>query len=380
MTLQALLVSKDDQAADTLARVMAGFGVAIERSSDPEVAAARMAEQPFDTVVVDFDDPGAASSILQLAGQKTIEGRSSQIVTLALVHDTSQVRGILGAGAHFILTKPVREEQATATLCAVTSLLKRERRRSFRVPVQSAATLSLADGTQVEGIMLDLSSTGMDVLAARPMAESALIQCRFTLPDGSHEIDIQAEVAWGSPNGQTGICFHDIDETTYANLVNWVKANSPDASAEEIEDSVANCKLTDLSLGGCYVQTQSPFPERCSVDLCLKVAEMEIHAAGTVRVMHPGHGMGIEFPSRTEEQRKIVGDFIEFLTGQPGTMPELSISPKSLLAEQEELRATADDAASEDPLLELLRTGQPMEQDEFLAELHRQRNSEEVNS
>jgi len=378
MTLQALLVSRDDQAADTLARAMAGFGVALERSSDPEVAAARMGEQSFDAVVVDFDDAGAASSILHVAGQRAKDSR--QVVTLALVDDASQIRGILGAGAHFILTKPVREEQASATMCAATSLLKRERRRSYRVPVQSAATISLADGTQVEGIMLDLSSSGMDILAARPLAESSLIQCKFTLPDGSHEIDVPAEVAWGSPNGQTGVCFHDIEETTYANLVNWVKANSPDTTAEETEASVANCKLTDLSLGGCYVQTQSPFPERCSVDLCLKAAEMEIHAAGTVRVMHPGHGMGIEFPSRTEEQRKVVGDFIEFLTSQPGTMPELSISPKSLVAEQEELQATAYDAASEDPLLELLRTGQPMEQEEFLTELRRQRNSEEVNS
>jgi c-di-GMP-binding flagellar brake protein YcgR len=300
-------------------------------------------------------------------------------VTIALVSDPSQTRSILGAGAHFILTKPVSEEQASATLRAATSLLKRERRRSFRVPVQAAATIALADGTQMEGIMLDLSDSGMDLLAAQPLAPSALVNCRFTLPDGSFEIDTQGEVAWANPNGQSGIRFLDMDESTSSNLVQWLQANSPDERPEE-EESVTDCKLTDLSLGGCYVQTESPFPERSSVDLCLRAADLEIHAAGTVRVMHPGTGMGIEFPSRTEEQRKVVGDFIEFLTSQPGTAPELLISPKSLLAEVTDLSVATEDASNEDPLLELLRNGQAMEESEFLAELRRQRNSEPVNS
>ena len=379
MTLQALLVSKDDQSAEALTRAMAGFGVAVERSSDPEIAASRLAEHSFDAIVVDFDEAGEASSILQVARQNSADGRASQIITIALVGDASQIRNILGAGAHFILTKPVSEEQASATLRAATSLLKRERRRSFRVPVQAAATIALADGTQMEGIMLDLSDSGMDLLAAQPLAPSALVNCRFTLPDGSHEIDSQGEVAWANPNGQSGIRFVDIDAATSTVLSQWLAANSPEAQPEE-EDSVTDCKLTDLSLGGCYVQTESPFPERSSVDLCLRAAELEIHAAGTVRVMHPGNGMGIEFPSRTEEQRKVVGDFIEFLTSQPGTMPELLISPKSLIAEDAELASSSDDTASEDPLLELLRSGQSMEQEDFLSELRRQRNSEPVNS
>ena len=132
MTLQALLVSKDDQSAEALTRAMAGFGVAVERSSDPEIAASRLAEHSFDTIVVDFDEAGEASSILQVARQNSADGRASQIITIALVGDASQIRNILGAGAHFILTKPVSEEQASATLRAATSLLKRERRRSFR--------------------------------------------------------------------------------------------------------------------------------------------------------------------------------------------------------------------------------------------------------
>src|SRR5689334_11964000 len=157
MTLQALLVSKDDDASDALARAMAPFGFAVERSSDPEVAAARIAEQGFDLVVIDFDEPGTASSILHLVKNRGNE--AAPVVAMALVNDARQIRAIVGAGAHFIAPKPISIEQVTASLRAAAALLKRERRRSARVPVQAAASLTLADGIAVEGILLDLSDS-----------------------------------------------------------------------------------------------------------------------------------------------------------------------------------------------------------------------------
>jgi hypothetical protein len=118
------------------------------------------------------------------------------------------------------------------------------------------------------------------------------------------------------------------------------------------------------------------------VDLCLKAAGMEIHADGMVRVMHPGAGMGVEFPSRTTEQRETVAQFIEFLTSRPGTIPELLISPKSLTADETQFESSASPSEDhlEDPLLDLLRSGTTLAQDQFLAELQRQRNPETVAS
>ena len=100
---------------------------------------------------------------------------------------------------------------------------------------------------------------------------------------------------------------------------------------------------------------------------------MEIHTEGVVRVMHPSHGMGIEFPPRTAEQRKSVGDFIEFLTSQPGATPQLETSPRSLTANAVDLSQTSPGNDAEDPLLELLRNGDSLEEPDFLAELQRQR-------
>lgn len=376
MTLQALLVSKDDDAADVLSRVLAGFGVAVERFSETEIALQRLGEQRFDTLIVDFDQPDTARHLLQTLPQS----KPGALITMALLSDESKVREILRSGAKFILHKPVAAEQAAATLRAAASLLRRERRRSYRVPVQAPVQLSVPGGEQIEGILLDLSQTGMDVLAAQPLHAAAVVGFRFTLPDGSFEIDGNGEVAWANPNGQSGVRFLDVPASQAEQLKDWVQANTPDAAAEETEP-VSVCKLTDLSLGGCYVESESPFPEDALVDLCLRAGGMEIHADGVVRVMHPATGMGIEFPSRTVEQRETVAHFIEFLTSRPGTVPELLISPKSLLADENQFQNTEpSDDHLEDPLVELLRSGSALQREQFLAELHRQRNPEAVAS
>jgi DNA-binding response OmpR family regulator len=376
MTLQALLVSKDDQAADALTLVLANFGVAVERSSASDVAVQRLEEQHFDQIIVDFDDPGTASLVLESNRRLANPRQGNPAVTVALVHDASQIRAILGAGAHFILLKPIIHEQARTTLRAATALLKRERRQSFRVPVQAPVTIHSDDSADVEGILLDLSAGGADVLAAKPLPSATLTRFTFELPESGIKVEGDAEVAWSSSNGQTGLRFLDMDTRMRDQLNEWLTSHSQEALPEEPE-AVAHCKLTDLSLGGCYVETESPFPQSSAVDLCLKAAGMEIRTEGLVRVMHPGYGMGIEFPSRTEEQRKSVSDFIEFLTKQPDASPELEISPRALIGSTEELSPTAD-VETDDPLLELLRTGDALDQSQFLEDLHRQRNSADV--
>lgn len=377
MMLQALLVSKDDQAAETLTRTLAQFGVAVERSSAGEVAVARLAEAHFDQVIVDFDDPATASLALETICHEADAEHHHPPVTVALLPDPSGIRKILGAGAHFILTKPISYDQASATLRAVTALLKRERRQSFRIPVQAPVSLRTNEQPGLEGIVLDVSTGGMDILAAQPLSSAALVHFSVELPPGT-KVEGDAEVAWSSPNGQSGLRFLDVPADMREQLGEWLTAHTEQALPEE-PDPVSLCKLTDLSLGGCYVETESPFPQGSAVDLCLRAAGMEIHTEAVVRVMHPGHGMGIEFPARTEEQRKSVADFIAFLTSQPAATPQLEISPRSLVAASDELNPQAANGSEfDDPLLELLRTGAALEQPEFLSELQRQRNSPQV--
>jgi CheY-like chemotaxis protein len=380
MTLLALLVSADDSAAEILSRVLATSGIGLERFSHLPAAIDRLRQQRFDALIVDFEDAKTAQEILE-------EGRRLHPVrnplTIALVSVRASAREILSGGAHFVLYKPLSEVKAAAGLRAVTALLTRERRRAYRVPVQAAVELTLPDNRSTEGILLDLSETGMDVLTAEAQAPGALLHFRFRLPDGKLSVQAHGQVAWAKTNGQTGVRFLDVAPFVRAQLQAWLQAASSIHGAGP-QESVPHCRLTDLSLGGCYLETESPFPERALVDLCLRSGDLAVHTEGMVRVVHPGHGMGVEFPSRTSEQRSQVGSLITFLRNYPQTTPEMSVTPQALYADPSQFASCAEAGMGkevdelEDPLLELLRLGSTMPQDEFLEALRQQRSGESV--
>jgi DNA-binding response OmpR family regulator len=378
MTLLALLVSTDDSASEILGRVLPGYGIAVERFSDLATAIDRCHQQKFDALIVDFEDPKAAAEVV--AESRRLNA-GNPTVTVALVPDPAGTRDILSSGAHFILYKPLSEQKARVGLRAVAALLNRERRRAHRVPVQAPVEIILPDNRPVDGILLDLSETGMEVLTAEAQTAGALLHFRFQLTDGSVTVHAHGQVAWANSNGQTGVHFLDLDDTAKTQLKVWVSAASGTNGASA-EEAIPHCKLTDLSLGGCYLESDSPFPEHALVDLCLKTKDISVHTEGLVRVTHPAFGMGIEFPSRTPEQRARVGDLIGLLRTSSESTLELVVSPRALRADLSQFvnadlpDNNADDV--EDSLLELLRRGSELEQDKFLSELRTQRSGESV--
>jgi hypothetical protein len=350
----------------------------MDRSSDPETTIARIQQQKFDALIVDFDDSELAENVL-----RQVQLLGAGPISIALVQDTAKVREILSGGAHFVLYKPLSDDAAKAGLRAAAALLSRERRRAVRIPVQAPVEITLPDTRKLEGILLDLSQTGMEVLTAETQIPGSLLAFRFQLPDSALEVDAHGQVAWANQNGQTGVHFLDLSEAVAEGLRSWLEAAAIGAGMDP-DENVPHCKLTDLSLGGCYVQTDAPFPERALVDLCLKANELSVHTEGMVRVTHPGYGMGVEFPSRTVEQREQVGKLIEFLRNCPSpTMLELIVSPRALVAdlqqfEPEDKKTEESGDELEDPLLELLRRGTSLQQDDFVSELQHQRSPEET--
>ena len=114
------------------------------------------------------------------------------------------------------------------------------------------------------------------------------------------------------------------------------------------------------------------------VVLALRAGAVELQAQGLVRVMHPSHGMGIEFAACTAGQRRQAESFIQFLASRPGIQPELLVSPHQVAFATDSLGAQSNDI--DDPLLDLLRNHESFNQETFLEALHKQRNAEFVQS
>jgi CheY-like chemotaxis protein len=368
INFQTLLVSTDNDAIAVLGPVLSGLGLDL-RCCRYETATPELSAQRFDAIIVDFEDPQEAGVVLQNA---YLISPHSAAVTVALLRDQTRVRQAFGAGAHFVLYKPITAEQAQTSLRAATILLKRERRRSSRVPIQIPVQLNVA-GANIEAILLDLSEEGMELLAARPLCPSALVALQFGLPGHLGPTSIQGEVAWASPNGQTGIRFVRLSASLRAGFAAWVAANVKKFPPDETEGT-ASFRLTDLSEGGCYVETESPFPENIVVSLSMKAGARGAQAEGVVRVMHPGFGMGIELFSRSSPSHKELFQFIRFLLDFPEAAPQLSVMPCGIVTAGDHSTGTyTQENDSNDILFNLLREESALSQEEFLQKLHSQR-------
>jgi CheY-like chemotaxis protein len=358
MNFKALLVSQDEAAKATVGAVLEEFDLRVQSCSYDE-ALDHLASRAFHLVLADFDQSEPAFRCLHHA---------NGAVTAALISDTSRVRDVFGAGAAFVLYKPVVPAQAGATLRAAMAILKRERRHAIRIPVQVPVWIRIQSDPEIEAILLDVSENGMEILSEHPLAASSSIAFRFSLSD-SLNIEGRGEVAWARNNGQAGVRFYDLNEETRASLKSWVLA-SADAKLPEELDSMSICRLTDISLGACYVETDSPYPENLNVAMRLQAAGMVTEAHGTVRVMHPSFGMGIQFAMTTSAQMDEVNAFIQLLLSHPEVTPELTVTPHPLAVEE----SSEPLHDMDDPLLDLLQHHGGMSQQQFLDSLHGQRS------
>jgi CheY-like chemotaxis protein len=80
--------------------------------------------------------------------------------------------------------------------------------------------------------------------------------------------------------------------------------------------ALQHCILTDISGGGCYVETTHPLTEGSNAIIELRTQELQLYVRGKVQSKHPGYGMGVEFKLRTEEEREQVKKLTAYVDAQ----------------------------------------------------------------
>ncbi len=127
-------------------------------------------------------------------------------------------------------------------------------------------------------------------------------------------------------------------------------------------------KLTDISLGGCYVELMTPFPAYTRLVLVLTVSEMQLRLNGIVRVAHHD-GMGIQFTESAAEDQTRLGELVNWLArgsvGEPGSAPQQAAATLSNSA------TSSDPTALLDALLQWFGGHNLLTRDDFFALLDR---------
>jgi CheY-like chemotaxis protein len=370
MSLQALVLCSDDKTTRVLRRILSDLEIAVEFCSDADAVVRKLTRRRFEAVVVDCNDEEMAAQALKSVRAAPCNKRS---IAVAMIDGQTAVRSAFALGAHFVLYKPISAERARTSFRAARALMKCERRRNTRVPIQIPVALVGEKGSgQRKAVTSDISQGGMSMKLSRRAQKPGPMHIKFTLPGTDHDIECAAEVAWEGDGSQAGIRFSNLSSEQRDRLKVWLARHAPEM---EIDDPPSPCQLTDLSSGGCYLEMAAPFPMNTRVILIMRLKKLESRVEGVVRVMHPEVGMGVEFTRTTNQQRKHLEEFIHALKSHKGAQPEMVVEPEGM-NDGESISATTsamDDV--DDPLLELFHRRADLTAESFLNELRKQRNA-----
>jgi hypothetical protein len=351
-----------------LRRTLGDLDIGVELCASSEIALRKLTRERFEAIIVDCAGPGAAA-VLRSARAAPCNKRA---IAVAILDPEVGLRSAFEIGAHFILYKPVSVERSKSSFRAARALMKKERRRNSRVSVHIPVEMrSRESDVQFKVNTTDLGEGGLAVSLPRRGKPSGSWKLLFTLPGSPKALEVNAEFAWEGTGKQVGLRFQDPSVEFTHQLREWLGRNSPDA---EKDDPPASCQLTDLSLGGCYLEISSPFPVSTRVTLSMRAGGIDLKTEGVVRIMHPDKGMGVEFTQSTPEHRSLLEKFLSLLTENRDVLPELLVEPEGL--ETESSSASVVDSAAgetEDMLLGLFRSQAALTADAFLAELRKQR-------
>lgn len=348
MGLTCLVVCADPQPVQILDRILRDLGLDMVRCHDFSQAQQQLREQRFDAVIVDCNEESAAAALI-IELRKHAISRTSLVV--AMVDSQNNVREVFAHGANFILYKPIVPERAATSLRAARGLMRRERRRNQRVPVQGSASIAYSNIEDSKAALADLSEEGVAIHSERPVPPSCKVYFQFSLPGQVSTVRLSGEVMWQDATGRVGLRFADVPQASRRMLGEWLRANVSRIPEPKVEittsgekkateqpgglgllnvssadrreksrlacrlsadiyktgNSVPNrCTLSDISSGGCYVETTAPFKSGTSVDIVVRTSDLKLRVRGSVQAMHPGFGMGVAFDLATAEEREQV--------------------------------------------------------------------------
>ena len=93
------------------------------------------------------------------------------------------------------------------------------------------------------------------------------------------------------------------------------------------------CRLSDLSISGCYAETTAPLPVGTRVYARLKIFGTQVQTHGTIRTSHPGAGMGISFAKMNEEDQRRIYCILEIMAEKAENGgPAFAPNPNSILS------------------------------------------------
>ena len=217
--MSCLLLTSDPALLKVIRTSFSATGVELELRTDAAGAIEVSARRHLDGFVIDCDDVPKATDVLA----RIRNSRSNKLsVVFAVVNATTPVSTAVGAGANFVLGKPVQDKLLRSFLDIALPRMEREHRRYFRHKVDLPVQLSHYTGETFAGKILNVSEGGLALTPFGPAAVEGVVTVQFDLPSAEPQaFQAKADVVWSDASAM-GLRFLRIEPHCRSHFEAWL--------------------------------------------------------------------------------------------------------------------------------------------------------------
>jgi len=219
MTLDSLLLSQDPELVRVIRPTLEKLAIDVEICHEARAAADILISEKFDAVIVDCDDLTGGLGVLQ--GLRSTPSNKNSVTFAILNGKRTTTQEAFGMGANFVLQKPISALNASRCFHAALNFMVKERRRYFRHPVKMPVRIQMADKV-VKATSTNLSESGIALMLREALPKGAGPRLKFTLPETSFKLDLEAEVVWADVKGRAGLRFQNVPKENQLQLEKWL--------------------------------------------------------------------------------------------------------------------------------------------------------------
>jgi CheY-like chemotaxis protein len=219
MTLDSLILSKDPELVRVIRPTLEQLSIDVEICHEARAGADILITEKFDAVIVDCDDLSGGLAVLQ--GLRSTPSNKNSVAFAVLNGKRTTMQDAFGMGANFVLQKPISPLNASRCFHAALNFMIKERRRYFRQPVKMLVKM-VYEGKTLSATSTNISEGGLALMLREAPPKGASPHLKFTLPNTSIHIDVEAEVAWVDVKGLAGFRFHDLADDSKQALDKWL--------------------------------------------------------------------------------------------------------------------------------------------------------------
>jgi len=217
-----LLVVEDDVAnLELMTEVFISLKAEVRPLADSRQAEILVNQESFDGIFLDLEMPGLDGFQLAQKVRRSSWNKLTPIVIVTGRDHRDTMRESFASGATFFLQKPVDRHRLRQLFQTVRGSMVQIRRRSVRVPLQTAVICTL-NGKTLQGQTWNLSQGGMQVQVESLTTDEPARFC-FQLPGAHKQIDVWGVVVWGK-NDRQGVRFINLTSKIQDQIRNFVES------------------------------------------------------------------------------------------------------------------------------------------------------------